>query len=476
LKLLNGKYNPASAAILIGIISSLGFFPIGIWGPWLSMICLSSIYLILTNYMPHAARNLFLFMFSQGVCLGYWIGLSPYHYAQQPVLICVAIVMIVACLYSLYYWLAGWLFSQFRLPSTFQPWLFASLITLFEWSKQFGSLALPLQAFFNTQAINPILKPLFPLIGPFGVTWVTLLISATVVESARQKKLKVITLISLILLITGLFKFTWTKPTNHTIKISGIQANISPTQQWEQPLETAELYINQSKSLKNTDLIIWPEGAAPIPSFNQPIKDINTHIIYGTFAHQPPKTFNAIALNSHHQVYLKHHLIPLGEYTPNWLKSIGQKFHMPLSDLSSGPYTQPPFVIHQVPTTTLNCLEITFADRVRHLSQLGHIILLLTNDAWFEPSWLSHLHRSWLLSQTLALQKPTVFVNNSGLSTLFDANGQIIQVAKTPKSIVSGIMTPRAGLTPYGRWGNSLLIFLMIAYLLALMGCRRKRD
>lgn len=128
----------------------------------------------------------------------------------------------------------------------------------------------------------------------------------------------------------------------------------------------------------------------------------------------------------------------------------------------------------------LICWESLFAEHSRALAQQGAAVLvLLTNEAWFERSAASAQHDLAARMRAVETHRPVVIASNAGRSMIIDRLGRISAasaVADTPRWI-TGTARTRGELTPYVRYGDAFafacLAFTCLITALTVLAARR---
>jgi apolipoprotein N-acyltransferase len=170
------------------------------------------------------------------------------------------------------------------------------------------------------------------------------------------------------------------------------------------------------------------------------------------------------------QVYRKIHLVPFGEYVPwrpltQWFMNL---VNIPLTDFSAGSKTQPPLSVQGLNLAPGICYEDAFPDELRPRAKRSHLLINVSNDAWFGASCAPFQHLQIAQARALEFAKPLVRVTNQGPSALTDDRGHLItSIAYGKTQTLTGQVTVRTGMTPYAFWGN---IPIMILWALWICG------
>jgi len=216
-----------------------------------------------------------------------------------------------------------------------------TLWVLSEWFRSSIFTGFPWLNIGYSQIDTPV-SSLAPVLGQYGVSWFTALISALLVALYMTSRVVKISLVG-VLFITWLGLNTlggiqWTTDKNRDISVALVQGAIPQEMKWrpEQKQKTLDLYLSLSEESRDSQLIIWPETAIPVLHHqarefinamaslakNQnrdyvvgiPFKDLDTN-----------KFYNGITvIGSNNDTYYKQHLVPFGEYLPfdKWLRPV----------------------------------------------------------------------------------------------------------------------------------------------------------
>ena len=128
------------------------------------------------------------------------------------------------------------------------------------------------------------------------------------------------------------------------------------------------------------------------------------------------------------------------------------------------------------------CWESVFGEfTTAYVKEGADFLAVITNDAW----WGNTPGHKQLLSYTrlraIETRRDIVRSANTGISALIDARGEILkQTEYDTKTVLSGSVAPRKGLTFYTRYGDIIgrwAIFIAgIYFLLAISGRLRENQ
>ena len=142
-------------------------------------------------------------------------------------------------------------------------------------------------------------------------------------------------------------------------------------------------------------------------------------------------------------------------------------FNLPQSSFTRGDYIQANLKAKDLNLLPLICFEIAFAQQLSaNFSDQTHLLLTVSNDAWFGDSHGPHQHLDIARMRALEFARPLLRSTNNGITAVVDHHGKII--ARIPQ-FEEGVLKTQVqlvdGLTPYSRWGdifNWLLPLLLL--------------
>lgn len=507
-------------AFLSGILLPFGFAPFHY--PGLAIIGLALLFSQLTSKLASTGLKARLHSFSIGFFfgLGYlgvgvsWVFVSIHEYGHLNYILAAIITLMFITFLALYLGLFGYLFqiTASKRSKIITCLLFSGLWCLCEYLRATLLTGFPWLLLGFGQLDSP-LKYLLPIIGVYGVGFITAL-SASVLAVTFQKstfKIKpkiashfnskkespkrevipgsglksvpgLIVFIGLIILPLGLKTKPWTTQQDAPISVGIIQANLSMKDKWDEALfwKLLNYYRKETERLlgKN-DLIVMPESAIPAPdsyvadfleNMHQKGLDKKTSILLGIPSEPAHAVYynSLLALGMATGSYQKKHLVPFGEFIPKSFKKITDWLSIPMTNLTAGPRIQPLVLVNGHPIATLICYELAYPMLIREQLPNAEWIVSISDDGWFGHSFA--IYQQLQMAQALSIQtgRYQVVANNDGLSAIIDIDGNIIDSLPAYKS---GILQSRVyayfGATPWVKWGDapvllmSLIIFLV---------------
>lgn len=299
--------------------------------------------------------------------------------------------------------------------------------------------------------IDTPLRGFAPIIGVYGLSFLTVVCAVFIYRISVDTSLQPISwrrrfllLISLGLLLGGgnqLTKIQWTKPLAGKLTVSIIQGNFPQMMKWDpdQFNFILQTYYDLTTPELQHDLIIWPEGAIPAPSYvvddylaqlETDLQKQHSTLLLGTFlAGDAHEFYNAIlVIGSNQGSYTKRHLVPFGEYLPlrPLFGKIIQWLNVPMSDLAIGPKQQPLITVNNVKLSASICYEIAYPALIWHAASQANILVNISDDSWFGHSLAAAQQLQMSQMRALETGRPMLLANNDGVTASINAQGQII--------------------------------------------------
>jgi apolipoprotein N-acyltransferase len=266
------------------------------------------------------------------------------------------------------------------------------------------------------------------------------------------------------------------------LRVGLVQANLGSWQKREDRAEGRRRHLEQSRQLELTarpDLLVWPETALhyPVPagakSLAPWLQPLTSPVLLGALAHRAPgrraELYNSAFLAGLGGRVLgrsdKVRLIPFAEYIP-----LGDRFPR-LYDLSRGSGqlsagaapSALPFRDHRL--AVLICYEDVLPGFVRDTVRRTdpHLLVNLSNDAWFGKSREPRIHHALALLRAIEHRRYLVRAGNVGVSAVIDATGRVVAEAAPFRRAnlsteVALLSTDRTPFALAGDWPGSLAL------------------
>jgi apolipoprotein N-acyltransferase len=190
-------------------------------------------------------------------------------------------------------------------------------------------------------------------------------------------------------------------------------------------------------------LIVWSEAAinTPVQSKDRFLRYIssslkNDWIIAGCDRFDSEHhLFNSICIVDADaeikQFYDKRHLLPFGEFIPEFLLDIGLRKVVPgIMNFSSGTLPRTVKIDGIDPFDVLICYEIAFPGEILD-NPASTWIVNVTNDSWFKDSDGPTQHMRTACFRAIEEGRPIVRCANNGISCIVDCNGRIVEGLQT---------------------------------------------
>jgi len=266
------------------------------------------------------------------------------------------------------------------------------------------------------------------------------------------------------------------------LKIALIQGNVPQEFKWLSgyQIQSMQRYLHMSQKNRDANIIIWPETAVPLfyddvpkyaPYFLERLKA--EHIEYGTdfligipVRKKDGTYFNSVAsIGTQQGFYYKHHLVPFGEYIPfkSSLGNLLKLLDVPMSEFSAGAPEQANLKSAGERIGVSICYEDAFGELVRNSLPSATLLVNVSNDAWFGDSIAPHQHLEIARMRALESGRYLLRATNTGISAVIDVKGKITALAPQFKIIALRAQAqPYQGATPYVRFGNGLVVALLL--------------
>jgi len=375
-------------------------------------------------------------------------------------------------------WLRGWLLSGFtwlQLGYAQMDGVFASLLPLG------GIYGTGLAVALCASALAWLL-----LSSPRGLA----------VGVMRRVSTPVLTLAIVLAIPLAIAQFgaaSWTRESGTPLRVALMQGNVPQDQKWlpSMRVPTLQRYMSMTTQHLGSDLLIWPETALPgrriqlspfIERLHRAARDAGSAVMFGVpeSAATPGSIYNSVELvGSARGRYRKRHLVPFGEYLPldTIIRPITQLLRIPVSSFARGPVVQPPMVVNGHQLAVFICYEIVFGNEVIAALPDAALLVTVSNDAWFGDSIGPHQHLQMARTRALETGRDVLRATNTGITAIIDSSGAVqARLPQFQSAVLTGLVTPRTGTTPYVRFGDVPALVLCFALLIGGVGYERWRS
>jgi apolipoprotein N-acyltransferase len=266
----------------------------------------------------------------------------------------------------------------------------------------------------------------------------------------------------------------WTQPVGAPMTVAVVQGAVPQDEKWTtDPGATVRLYQDLTLPHLGKDVILWPESALPLLAHEAmhyvgPLSNAaqrrGSRLVTGLVRYDAERReyYNAlVALDEEAQWYYKRRLVPFGEFFPvpsfvrEWLKLM----NLPYSDITAGEQGQPALKVKNQRIAPTICYEDAYGAEQLDVLHEATLLVNVTNDAWFGDSTAAHQHLQISRMRALEAGRPMLRAANDGVSAIIAASGSVQSTLPRFKpGVLTGVVQPRAGLTPYARVGNSPVV------------------
>ncbi len=359
-------------------------------------------------------------------------------------------IILAGYLISTLYFLA-WFVLAFKVMSWFSQERFATIwvaaiFVFVERAMTWGPWGYPFFSLYLTQAYSSILSFCdIPWMGSSLLSFVMLVtcgVAARLILRVGSRNRRLYEGFAIFFLFMGLLIVTdklhgkETRSDLRQIRIALIQPNIPEREKLNSIFYEKHLdyYIRLLRYVKaqepSTQVFVFPESIVSALWETRIADRLNREalltpsdlLIYGLPVSRGGQIYNGVLFfgqGENRKNYLKRQLVPFGEYAPF-------KFweNHSIYSFSRGPVNRP-VEIRSVKYGVAVCFESAFP-AVFEKFRLSDILVVLTNDAWFNDAF-KELHLRTAIFRAAELRKFLLFVNNSGYSAIIDPRGKVLQ-------------------------------------------------
>ena len=524
---------PAAALLLVlslldGVVSSAAFPPLSL-APLAFLTGTLTLFVVRRLSLPLAAMAAYLYGISFAVAVAPWVYTAMHEHYHIGALASAAFNLFIVgggvgfylgTPFVIWRWLCGPSDGEQKLTRWQRVLSAAALFYLFELLRTHGVLSMPWGLIGASVTGSELLSQSVDLFGVLGLSFASMLCSALLVEAveewlaaeerswillARNRAFVGALAVPVALLVYGGVRYAQVAaqleaPAGETLKVAAIQANIPQGDRWKADLvpRTMGTHIKFSGEVARDfgpDLIIWPETAMntyitdPGNEYQRRIHQIafehDAHFLLGgphaefTEAGEP-RYFNSIfQLDPRRKFvarYDKIELLAFAEYNP---LSNAPFFPRPAEvprDYSPGERAGI-FEVKGVKLGAMICFESLYPWLARDLVGAGAQVLVnVSNDAWFQKTKAPYQHIEQTRLRAIELRRYLIRNAGTGVSAIIDPLGRYVgePLPIFTQGVLTGTVSAREGLTPYGLWGDWPLLLGALGILIGV-GVRRLR-
>jgi apolipoprotein N-acyltransferase len=486
-------------ALGAGALLACAFAPLQ-WWP-LAILCPAVLMWLWEGAPPReAAWTGFWFTFGTFFAGTYWLYVSVHVLGKAPVWMTLGVMLGMIGIMALYSALVGYVAGRWLPRSGPWRWLLGlpALWLVVEWWRGWFLSGFSWLSLGYSQT-DTWLGRLAPVLGVYGVSLVLLVSAGALVALLRGTPR--VRLVAALLLIAPwvagalLGSVRWTHPSGPPVSVALIQANIPQEDKWDDAFRNQILdrYRKMTESALGAKLIIWPEAALPdiannllpyIELVDREAQARGSSLVMGVVrASEDGQHYydSILALGTQASWYAKDHLVPFAEFFPvpqfvrNWLRLMS----LPYDSFDRGGTNQSPLPVAGLQLGPTVCYEVGYGGYMLHMLPKADALVNVSNDAWFGHSTARYEQFQMARMRALEEGRSMLVATNDGISAVIGPDGEILASAPPFQSyVLRSSVTPRAGLTPFARVGNWLIVSLGALGLAGALwvGARRRRT
>ena len=469
-------------APVLGGLATLGFPPFDLkFLPLLSFALLFAA--VAGDSWKRAAKIGWLFGFAHYASGTYWVYISTHVYGGAPLWLGLLLAILLFAYMACYPALALGLAARLRLFES--AWGYAAVPALWllsELLRGWVFTGFPWLA-LGYAALDTPLQKFAPLCGVYGLSTLMVLMSYALYRAVRERggaRLLPALLLPAPVLIALLLprSDSWTADSGAPIRAAILQPAVPQDQKWLPQTQLPMLIQIRDMTLAALDaeLVVWPEVA--VSQLYDELED-NLLAVLAKRAGERGSTVLAgivieeaghggyhnsvVALGANGGRYYKRHLVPFGEFfpIPDWLRPMMDVLGTPYSDFLFGEEQQPPVTVAGQRLGLNICFEDVFGSEFARHARGTHLLVNVTNDAWFARSGAAEQHLQIARMRALETGRVYLRASNTGRSAVIGPDGKLqAHTGFFTVETLRATVQPRSGETPYMHWRNAPLWLL----------------
>jgi apolipoprotein N-acyltransferase len=333
----------------------------------------------------------------------------------------------------------------------------------------------------------PYFKQFASVCGIYGVSLAYMLI---VCLSFSRKTLKYSAIIVFVVMTYGwymeeLCQGTLTEESD--VKVTIVQPCINQKDKMNRSMFMNNLNIHISLSdfeqvYRGKRLVIWPEAATTsageaIDYISSCIPYSDTYVFTGAdrIDNQGNVYNSSFAIGKNQgilAIYDKKHLLPFGEFIPDFLLMFGlRKVTSGITNFSRGTKNRLISIGNIPEFVPIICYESAFPGEIIENGRRPKWIVNITNDAWFDGSDEIYQHLRTIVFRAIEEGIPIIRCANTGISCVIDCKGKILKMlAENVEGIINTTIPNRTVNTIYSKCGNfGFGVLLAVVFLIPII-------
>ncbi|HVS75338.1 MAG TPA: apolipoprotein N-acyltransferase [Steroidobacteraceae bacterium] len=474
-----------------GALLSCSFAPLE-WWP-LAILCPAALIWLWEDAAPReAAWTGFWFSFGTFLAGTYWLYVSIHVLGKAPIWLTIALMLGLIGIMALYNALIGYGVARWLPRAGAWRWLIGipAAWLLIEWWRGWFLSGFSWLSLGYSQT-DTWLARLAPILGVYGISLALLVSAGALVAlvrgTPRVRLAAALTLVAPWIAGAVLGPVHWTHPSGPPVSVAVIQGDIPQEDKW---LETysdriLDRYRRMTESALGTRLIVWPEAALPdlannllpyIAAVDREAQARGSSLVMGVIRSSADgkRYYNSIlALGRHASWYAKDHLVPFAEFfpVPGFVRAWLRLMSLPYASFNRGGTHQAPLPVAGLELGPTVCYEVAYGGYMLNMLPKANALVNVTNDAWFGHSSARYQQFQMARMRTIEEGRPMIVATNDGISAVIGPRGEVVASAPSFEPyVLKSSVTPMAGLTPFARVGNWLIVSLAALALAAALG------
>jgi apolipoprotein N-acyltransferase len=358
--------------------------------------------------------------------------------------------------------------------------------TLADLARQFAVTGFPWNPWGSVWAVPGGFGDVFiqpaALAGVHGLTLATLLLAASPMLGWRWRGAAAALLAAWAAF--GAVRLSAPTPPAPGVQVVLVQGDVAQGQKWDQALAmrifTRYLDLTRQAAARlpagTPAVVVWPETASPFlmqtdPAARTAVAQAAGHAVsliggirFDDAGRPRNSLFAVLPDGGIAAIYDKWHLVPFGEYIPDWLPLA--VWVMPGGGFAPGPGPTTLRLAGLPPVGPLICYEAIFGGQIVAPGPRPAWLVNVTNDAWFGNSSGPRQHLAAARMRAVEEGLPLMRAANTGISAGFDARGH--ELARLGIDAVGTLTIALPGAEPpplFARFGLVVPFVLGLAIL-----------
>jgi apolipoprotein N-acyltransferase len=484
--------------VVAGAAAVLGFAPFNAWP--VPIAALAVLFLAWSRSASALQAAVSGYAFGLGLFLAgvSWVFVSLHEFGHMPAALAAVATFLFCAYLALFPAAAGW--AAHRLSAAGPARLLAAMpaaFVLLEWVRGWLFTGFPWLVIGYSQVPASPLAGYAPALGAYGVSFAAAMAAALLAAFAaspawsRRRAALAGAFVALLACGAALRLVPWTAPAGEPVPVALLQGNVPQHLKWREDVRERTLRDYHAQVVQSAArVVVLPETALPAFLDQLPagyLESLRAHaggrgkdILVGTVERDLDGArlayWNSVVRigAGPSRPYRKRHLVPFGEFIPPGFGFVLAVLKIPLTDFSRGEADQPPLEAGGTTWAVAICYEDIFGEEVIAALPQAGVLLNVSNDAWFGESLAAEQHLQFSQMRSLETGRWMVRATNTGVTAAIDEQGRVVaRLAQFTRGALDASPVPRAGATPFVRWGN-LASLALVAAALAFAAIRRR--